>query len=134
MSTETPSRRPNHDRRNYDEFRESLAAPGRTYRSAIEPDDRVSLVERIIRYAALVLGFLLAMRFLVSLFTGNVANPIVNFFRATTNWVVSPFQTVIGRPPTGTGGFFDWPALVALIVVALLSLLILGLLRPRTDY
>jgi hypothetical protein len=63
------------------------------------------------------------------------SNPTTGYrFRATTNWVVSPFQTVIGRPPTWTGGFFDWPALVALIVVALLSLLLLGLLRPRTDY
>jgi uncharacterized protein YggT (Ycf19 family) len=133
MSTEHPSRRPNHDRRNYDEFRETLAA-GRTYRSASEPDDRVPVVERVLRYAALVLGALLAMRFIVSLFTGNVANPVVNFFRATTTWIVSPFQTMFGRPPSGTGGFFDWPALAALIVVGLLAWLLISLLRTRTDY
>ncbi|MDF2461282.1 MAG: hypothetical protein K0S68_685 [Candidatus Saccharibacteria bacterium] len=129
------SRRPNQDRRDYDEFRESLATtPNRTYRSAVEPDDRTSVMEQVVRVVALVLCFLLAMRFIVSLFTANVSNGFVNFFRATTNWIVAPFQSFFGSPPAGTGGFFDWPALAALICVGILATLLISLMRPRTDY
>jgi len=136
VRSDIPGRRPNRDRRQYDEFRESVAAPvpNRTYRSAVETHDRAGVAETIIRYAALVLGFLLLMRFVVSLFTANVANPLVNFFRTVTNWIVAPFQNFFGGAPAGTGGFFDWAALAALIAVGIIGVLLLSLIRPRDTY
>ena len=94
-------------------------------------DDSVSVLEQIVRYVAVLLGLLLGLRFVVSLFTANVGNGFVNFFRVTTDWLVTPFQTLFGRPPAGTGGFFDWPALAALIVVAVIATLLISLMRPR---
>jgi uncharacterized protein YggT (Ycf19 family) len=132
--TNTSGHKPNRDRRDYDEFRESLATPvqGRTYRSVIDnEDDRVSVPEEIVRYLAVLLGLLIALRFVTSLFTADTANWLTGFLRPATDWVVMPFQTLFGRPPAGTGGFFDWPALAALFVVAVISTLLISLLRPR---
>jgi hypothetical protein len=129
-----PSRR---DRRDYDEFHETLAAPApaRTYRSERDTSrtdyDRVSVLEEIVRYVSVLLGLLLGVRFVISLFTANATGGLTGFLRSTTNWIVAPFQTLFGRPPSGTGGFFDWPTLAALVVVAIITTLLISLLRPR---
>jgi hypothetical protein len=127
----------NRDRRHYDEFKETLATPipNDNYRSSVESgEDRTSIADRIIRYAAVILGLLLAIRFVSSLFTANVGNPLVNFFRVTTNWIVSPFQAVIGSSASSVGGFYDWPALVALAAVVVIAALLISLMRPRDTY
>ena len=127
----------NQDRRKYDEFKETLATPipNQSYRSEVENgEDRTWIADRIIRYAALILGLLLAIRFVSSLFTGNVGNPVINFFRITTNWIVSPFQAVVGSTASSVGGFYDWPALAALVAVAVIAALLISLMRPRHTY
>lgn len=130
---DTSRGRPNQDRYDYDEFRESLATPvhGRTYRSAPDEVPRVSVLEEIVRYGAVLLGLLLTLRFVTSLFTTNNAG-FAGFFRPTTDWLVVPFQTLFGRPPASTGGYFDWPTLAALLVVAVIATLLISLMRPRS--
>lgn len=137
MARSDTGRRPNRDRRKYDEFRETLATPiaNNSYRSEIaHGESRVWIVDRIIRYAAIILVLLLAIRFVSSLFTANIGNPLVNFFRVTTNWIVSPFQVVVGSTASPVGGFYDWPALAALVAVAVIATLLINLMRPRDTY
>jgi uncharacterized protein YggT (Ycf19 family) len=132
------SANPQHDTaaQRADEFHETLAQPmpNRTYRSEIEQADAPSALEQLVRYVAVVLDLLLAVRFIVSLFTTDTANSFVAFIFGLTNWLVAPFQVLFGATPTGSaGGYFDWSALAAIAVVSLLAALIIRLLQgPRT--
>lgn len=123
----------NRDRRQYDDFRESVAAPvpNRTYRSAVELEDRSSIAEQIVRIVAVVLGILLALRFIINLFSYPKTSGFANFIYATTNWAVKPFQYLFGQPAATTGGFFDWPALAAIVAVGIIASILIALLRPR---
>jgi hypothetical protein len=137
VRSDNAGRRPNRDRQKYDEFRETLSTPmpNQTYRSEVEHiGRRASIIDRIIRYASVVLSGLLAIRFVIALLTANVDNPLIGFFRITTDWIVSPFQAVLGISTPAVGGFFDWPTLAALIVVVVIAMLLLRSVRPRDTY
>ena len=130
---EAARRAPVSDRR-YDEFGESMATPvpNRTYRSSVETvDDKSSLVEQVVRYVAVILGALLAIRFVINLFSGYRSSGFTNFIYATTNWMVRPFQALFGQPAASTGGFFDWPAIAAIVTVGIVAGILIALLRPR---
>ena len=120
----------NRDRRHYDDFRESVAAPvpNRTYRSTVELEDRSSVAERVVRVVAVVLGILLAIRFVINLFSYPRTSGFANFIYATTNWAVQPFQFLFGQPATTTGGFFDWPALAAIVAVGIIASILIALM------
>jgi uncharacterized protein YggT (Ycf19 family) len=116
------------------EFRETLAAPvpNRTYRSEVDlTESRAAVTEQIIRFATALLSALLAIRFIVSLFTSDRGNALAGFFYATTDWLVRPFQAVLGQPPAGSEGlgFFDWPALAALALTLLVATLLIRFIR-----
>jgi uncharacterized protein YggT (Ycf19 family) len=132
----------NHDRPAPDNnFHESLAAhapapatpiPNRTYRSEVDlTESHASTAEQIVRFIATLLDTLLVLRFVTSLFSADRSNGLVNALYALTDWLVKPFQALFGAP-TGTGGFFDWPALTAIVVVSVLATLIIRFVRtPR---
>src|ERR1700683_1368600 len=104
----------------YDDFHETLApaVPTRTYRSAIVVEDaRPGFLEQLVRVVTGVLAILLGVRFVINLFGGFNTTPLANLMNYWSNWAVAPFQALIGRPGSGVGGFFDWPALVALVVL-----------------
>lgn len=127
---------PEGERLGDDEFLETLAQPmpNRTYRSQIEADAGPTALEQLVRYVAVLLDILLAVRFAVSLFSANTANSFVAFIFGLTNWLVTPFQVIFGSPQTGANtGYFDWSALVAIVVVSVLAGLIIRLLQgPQT--
>jgi YGGT family protein len=116
-----------------DEFYETLAPtiPTRTYRSGVVVvDARPTILEQIVRLIAGVLGILLGVRFIMNLFGSYNANLLSSYANNWTNWMVAPFQALIGRPGTSVGGFFDWPALIALIVLGIITSIVTSLLRP----
>ncbi len=119
-----------------DDFHETLAQPmpNRTYRSEIEQIEAPSALEQLVRYVVVLLDLLLAVRFVISLFTTNTSNSFVAFIFGLTNWLVAPFQAIFGATPTGSiGGYFDWSALAAIAVVSILAAIIIRLLQgPRT--
>jgi uncharacterized protein YggT (Ycf19 family) len=127
---------PKGERLGDDEFLETLAQPipNRTYRSQIDTDVGPTALEQLVRYVAILLDILLAVRFAVSLFSVNTANSFVAFIFGLTNWLVAPLQILFGSPQMGTNtGYFDWSALAAIIVVSVLASLIVRLLQgPRT--
>ena len=118
----------------YDEFRESLATPlpNKAYRDRIEtPTLQPTPLELTIRVVALLLSGVIAIRLLFGLFNANHATPVVNLVYSITDWIVQPFQTLFGTPNTGLGGYFDWPAVAAIIVVGIFAGLLVGLIRPK---
>lgn len=139
---DSPRRRTRREN-NYDEFRETLATPvPRTYREdAVVEEDSVpsyrseplayaySPAEQLVRAVAGILNALLALRFIIALFTSSTTNAITSVIFNATNWLVTPFQTLFGTPPSGGGGYFDLPALAAIVTVSLLAWLISSLVR-----
>jgi len=138
--TNLPPRRVR-DERTDTEFYESLAsASPRTYRDDLAasrdvvPTDPVYLrtvspVEQVVRVAAGVLEMLLAIRFVVALFSSNLQNAVVSVLYTLTDWVVRPFQALFGTPPSGGGGYVDLPALAAIVFVALVAWVITFITR-----
>lgn len=115
-----------------EEFRETLAPPmpNQTYRDEVEFTESSSTsAEQVVRIVATILSSLLALRFLVSLFSSDRSAGLVNLFYGLTDWLVAPFQAIFGATPLSGIGFFDWPALAALIVVSVLAAFLGRLVR-----
>lgn len=126
--------------RDYDDFRETLAAPApRTYRDDIirtpaRPGYTRSTpsMEQIVRIAATILNTLLVVRFIVALFSTDTSNTFIKIILNATTWLVRPFQYLFGTPPSG-GSYFDLPALGAIAVITLAAWIISSLVRDY-DY
>lgn len=134
--TESPARR-SYSRSDYEDFHETLAAPipNRTYRSEIDMTvDRSPVAEQAVRLIATVALSLLGVRFITSLLTSDSTNEFVRFMDTLTGWLVSPFQSWLGRPALSTGGLIDLPALAAIATVLILAALVIRVLRPRLEY
>ena len=97
-------------------------------------DAAPSALEQLVRYVAVLLDALLLVRFITSLFSGNTSNAFVAFIYGLTNWLVKPFQALFNQTPVTSGtGFFDWPAIAAIVVVTVLAAIIIRLLRSSRD-
>jgi hypothetical protein len=129
-----PKRRPENKPGEYDTFRESLAAPvpNRSYRSQIDMiDTGPSVLEQLIRYVAIILDILIAIRFVIKLFAPSSASTFVTFIYGMTNWIILPFQPLVGAPPATLTGYFDWASLAAIAAVSLVAALLIALIKPR---
>lgn len=142
IDSPTPRRRVR--QRDYDDFRETLAAPApRTYRRDLSrhsapdmaptrPDsyDRaLSPAEQVIRIVAGILNTLLVLRFLTSLFSTDTRNPVVNTMFGATDWLVRPLQYLFGTPPQSGGNYLDLPALAMIGIITLTAWIITSLMR-----
>jgi YGGT family len=114
------------------QFRESLpaAVPNRTYRSKIEAPSPTA-AQVIVRIIATVLGALLAIRFIIELFTTSRSLLLARSIFELTDWAVWPFQRVIGASPqaSAVNGTFDWSVVLALLVIIGLAWYVLAKLR-----
>jgi hypothetical protein len=119
----------------YDEFHESLASPmgNASYRSEIDLiDTRPSMLGQFVQVASAVLIVLLAIRFIINLFSPDQFGAWTAFFYATTNWAVQPFLGLYNQASyIGTSSFVDWAALTAIVVTTLVAWVIITLLKPR---
>ncbi|HUD11463.1 MAG TPA: hypothetical protein VMS08_03560 [Candidatus Saccharimonadia bacterium] len=120
----------------YDEFRESLAAPipNNSYRSDVDLiDDEPPAAEQIIRWIAGILILLLAVRFLIDYLSPDRFGAWASFFYVSTNWAVQPFQSLYGQSfVIGPTGFLDWAALTAIAAISAVAWIIVRLLRPKS--
>jgi hypothetical protein len=120
----------------YDEFHETLATPlpNQAYRDRIEtPTVHPTALELTIRVLAVLLSAVIAVRLMFGLFNAGRTTPVVNLVYTGTDWIVQPFQSLFGTPNSGTGGYFDWPAVAAILVVGIFAGLLVGLIRPRPE-
>jgi hypothetical protein len=67
----------------------------------------------------------------INLFVSNTTGGFTGFIYALTNWAVRPFQLLFGQPTVTSGGFFDWPALAAIIAVGIIASIVIALIRPK---
>ena len=129
-----PKSKPNGKKDKYDTFHESLAAPipNQMYRSRIDLiDSQPSVLEQLIRYIAVILDILLAIRFFIKLFAPSSTSTFVSFIYGMTNWIILPFQPLVGAPPATLTGYFDWASVLAIVIVSLVAALLIALVRPR---
>ncbi len=131
---DSPKRREQRDRSSsdnnefygdHDKFYESIAAPAR--QSYYEPGTAgdYTPVEQVVQIVAGILNLLLALRFVMALFTSDTSNAFVAVLFAATDWLVAPFQSLFASPPPTNGiGFFDLPALAAIVAVWVLAWII----------
>lgn len=111
-------------RNDYDDFHESInpAMPS-DYQTVTERDINVaaasSVAEQLVVAVAYILSALLAVRFFTHLFSNDTANGFVSFMNTTTDWMTQPFQSV-----SGAASFFDFGAIVAVVVIGVLAYLL----------
>jgi hypothetical protein len=68
-----------------------------------------------------------------ALFTTDTTNPLLAVIFNATGWMVAPFEAIFGVPPSGGGGYFDLPAIVAIVVVSLIAWGINSLIRSSRE-
>ena len=117
----------------FDDFHESVSpAMSSEYRRTSERDVNItaarSVVEQLISTIASILSALLVVRFITHLFSNDQANGFVNFINAATNWMAQPFQALFQNVPAGVSGFFDFPAIAAMLMILALAYLLNRLL------
>jgi len=120
-------------RDDYDDFHESMSPTmtgdsGRVSERDVNVVAATSVAEQLVSALAYIFSALLAVRFFTHLFSNDTVNGFVNFMNATTDWLAVPFQALFQSVPAGTSGFFDIPAIAAIIVVMVLGYLINRLL------
>lgn len=89
-----------------------------TYTEVRSPLETV--VARIIQFIFGVIIAFLAMRFILLLLGANTGAPFVSFVYNVSDVFMAPFATVFGTPQVN-GAVFEWSALVAIAVYALVS-------------
>jgi YggT family protein len=109
-----------------DEFGETAPV---AYREPVVLTRSAGIVERVISLIAGILNVLLAIRFVLSLLGANVANPFASFIYSLTNPLVTPFATLFNFTPSTGIGYFDWPAIVAMVVISVVAWIIISLTR-----
>ena len=80
----------------------------------------VSLLAQLIEAVIIILGILVLIRLLLSLFSADPFHPLVAGIRSMTNPLVRPFSSFGGRRLTG----LDVPALLTLILYAVLYVIV----------
>lgn len=112
--------------RKYDNFHETLATPADTDWNA-----DYSPVATVVSAIAGLLGLLLGVRFIAHLFSSDNAVGLVAIVHGLTNWMTAPFDALLLSTPTMGSGYVDWSALLALVVLALVTGLVMRLTQPR---
>jgi hypothetical protein len=126
---DSPHRREREREVEHEEFYETMAASRpATYRTEVV-EVVPSGAERAVQLVAGILNTLLALRFVIALFTSDTTNALTAVIFNATNWLVAPMQALFGTPPSGGGGYFDLPALAAIVLVSVIAWLINTLIR-----
>ncbi|MBW4061911.1 YggT family protein [Candidatus Saccharibacteria bacterium] len=111
-------------------FHETLT-PTASYREVAtdERDRPLGALELIIGWIATLVVALLAIRFVMALLGVSDSTALTNFIYSTTNGFTRPFASLFNyAQPIGTN-YFDLPAVAAIITVAVISALLVGILR-----
>jgi uncharacterized protein YggT (Ycf19 family) len=90
------------------------------------------IVRRVLYYILDVIELLLLTRFVLKIFGANSRTPFVGFMYQLTEPLVAPFRGIF--PPVAEQGLvIEWATVVAMIVYALLTYLIIRLIYAFTD-
>jgi len=87
-----------------------------------------SVVARVVWFVFGVIEVLIAIRFVLKLLGANVAAGFVQFVYGVSGVFMAPFNTIFGAPRV-SGATFEWSALVAIAIYALIAWGIVALIR-----
>jgi len=87
-----------------------------------------SVVARVVWFVFGVIEVLIAIRFVLKLLGANVAAGFVQFVYGLSGVFMAPFSTIFGAPRV-SGSIFEWSALVAIAIYALIAWGIVALIR-----
>ena len=87
-----------------------------------------AVFSRIVWYVFGVIEVLIAIRFVFKLLGANAAAGFVQFIYGVSGFFVAPFNAIFGTQRV-SGATFEWSALVAIIIYALIAWGIVALIR-----
>lgn len=98
------------------------------------------MIASIIYFIGGLIEIILGLRFVFRLIGANAANSIVSWVYSASTPLAAPFSGIIGQDATVVNGIgaattsvFDWPALIALLVYAIIVGLVGSMLYRRRD-
>ena len=94
-----------------------------------------AVVVRVVWFVFGVIEVLIAIRFVLKLLGANAAAGFVQFMYGVSGVFMAPFNTIFGAPRV-SGATFEWSALVAIAIYALIAWGIVVLVRvvsPRSQ-
>ncbi|MEJ2759077.1 MAG: YggT family protein [Anaerolineales bacterium] len=91
-----------------------------------DPNLITKKITRAIWIAASILDMLLGFRFILKLFAANPNNPFAQMVYLTTDFLVLPFQSLVGNPTIGNG-VFELTTLIAMMVYVFLTWVLIQL-------
>jgi len=80
-----------------------------------------SVMTRIVWFVFGVIEVLIAIRFVLKLLGANAEAGFVQFIYAISGIFMAPFVAIFRTRPVATGGEFEWSALVAIAIYALVA-------------
>ncbi len=95
------------------------------------PSTRQIVVSRSAKFIWLVFGIiigLIAIRVVLKLIAANAVNAFASFIYSITDVFLAPFFGLTATPATSTGMVLEIPALIAMVVYALLAFVLVRLL------
>ena len=107
-------------------------------RSTVHTESRApieSILARIVWYVFGAIEVLIAVRFVLKLLSANVAAGFVQFVYGLSGVFMIPFEAVF-RTQSSHGAAFEWSALVAIAVYALIAwglVALIGAVSPRNN-
>jgi hypothetical protein len=90
-----------------------------------------SWISRVVTFVFGVIELLLLVRFFLLLVGANTATGFVQWIHQTSGIFMAPFNAILGTQ-TIHGAIFEWSALVAIAVYAVIAWLIVALIRALT--
>jgi hypothetical protein len=96
------------------------------------------MISRVLYAVGGFIEGLIGLRIILRLLGANPDSSFVRFIYSTSRVFVAPFAGIFGQDSTVVGGVgavissvFDWTAVIALIVIAILMGIIIRVLTPR---
>lgn len=93
-----------------------------------------AVLSRVIWFVFAVIEILIAIRFVLKLVGANTAVGFVQFIHAVSDFFMLPFNAILGVQRV-SGATFEWSALVAIAVYALIAwglVSLIAVVSPRT--
>ena len=102
------------------------------YRRDVESADEVSPTFRMAQLVYVIFGIIIALIIIRVILKALAANPgagFTSFIYGVTGPLVAPFQGIFATPQSSSGSVFEFSALVAIVVYALVAWVLVRLIE-----
>ena len=81
----------------------------------------------LVRILQAIVGFFLVARIVFLAIPANSATPFVAWVYQVSSNLMSPFRAIVQNTATGTGGVFDWVAVITLVAYLILGEILISI-------